>query len=527
MSRRPNFVLFITDQHRADHLGCYGNGIVRTPHIDSIAARGVRFNRFYVASPVCMPNRASLMTGRMPSLHGVRGNGIPLSVEDTTFVDLLRAAGYRTALTGKSHLQNFTGSPPMLTYGVREGLTPPPPELREASRHMRTGRAYDNENPKLWTDDPTFAAIEPFYGFEHTRICTEHADRVGGHYTRWLAERHTDPDSLRGPGNALPDNRIDSPQAWRTRMPEELYPTTYVAEMAEKFLDRHADEDREAPFFIQVSFPDPHHPFTPPGRYWDMYDPERIPLPDSFGKGDLPPLAWLRETLRKSEAIRNSQDPFAVTEREAREIIALTYGMISMVDDAIGRVLAKLDTTGLADDTVVLFTADHGDFMGDHGIMLKMLLHYHGLIRIPFLWADPGAPSAAAARDDLAATIDIPSTVLARAGLQPFNGVQGRDLFDADTASPDGLMIEEDAQRSMIGMKPPMRVRTYVTNRWRMSIREDADWGELFDLENDPLEIANRWDDPSARDVRAELFERMARRMMELQDRSPFPTGRA
>ena len=113
-SSRPNFLLFITDQHRADFLGCYGHPVLRTPHIDSIARRGTAFDRFYVASPVCQPNRASLMTGRMPSVHDVRSNGIPLSMEAVTFVDLLRDAGYRTALVGKSHLQNFTSWPPLI-----------------------------------------------------------------------------------------------------------------------------------------------------------------------------------------------------------------------------------------------------------------------------------------------------------------------------------------------------------------------------------------------------------------------------
>src|SRR6185369_16472412 len=105
---RPNFLFIVTDQHRADHLGCYGNPIVRTPNIDGLAAKGVCFDNFYVASPICMPNRATLMTGRMPSVHGVRHNGIPLSLAATTFADQLRLAGYRTSLVGKSHLQNMT-----------------------------------------------------------------------------------------------------------------------------------------------------------------------------------------------------------------------------------------------------------------------------------------------------------------------------------------------------------------------------------------------------------------------------------
>ena len=101
---KPNIVLIVTDQHRADHLGCYGNGIVRTPNIDSIAARGLAFDRFYVASPICMPNRSTIMTGKMPSAHGVPTNGLPLPLESVTFVDLLRNEGYRTAMVGKSHL---------------------------------------------------------------------------------------------------------------------------------------------------------------------------------------------------------------------------------------------------------------------------------------------------------------------------------------------------------------------------------------------------------------------------------------
>src|SRR5262247_2761295 len=133
MTERPNILFFITDQLRADHLGCYGNRVIRTPAIDSLAARGTAFDRFYVASPVCQPNRATLMTGRMPSLHGVRYNGIPLSLAANTFVDLFRAAGWRTALIGKSHLQNMTGTPTVVPAPVPPpGYRSPPAGLDEA-----------------------------------------------------------------------------------------------------------------------------------------------------------------------------------------------------------------------------------------------------------------------------------------------------------------------------------------------------------------------------------------------------------
>ncbi|HZD89266.1 MAG TPA: sulfatase-like hydrolase/transferase, partial [Pseudolabrys sp.] len=183
-SKRPNFVLFITDQHRADYLGCYGHPVLRTPNIDSIAARGTAFDRFYVASPVCMPNRASLMTGRMPSVHGVRSNGIPLSRQSVTFVDLLRDAGYRTALVGKSHLQNFTGNAPLAKpRAARAGYRSPPADLAQAIRNDLDGAGYGQEQPGYW--ERGAAHIEtPFYGFGHVELVRGHGDTVTGDYTR-------------------------------------------------------------------------------------------------------------------------------------------------------------------------------------------------------------------------------------------------------------------------------------------------------------------------------------------------------
>src|SRR4051812_28818999 len=171
-SRRscPNFLLFITDQHRADFLGCYGHPVLRTPHIDSIAARGTAMDKFYVASPVCMPNRASLMTGRMPSAHGVRANGIPLSRDSVTFVDLLAAAGYRTALVGKSHLQNFTGAGPLFTPpSPAEDLRKPPANFAQARNVGLSGPRYDEENPKEWNAGKR-SVTTPFYGFQHVDL---------------------------------------------------------------------------------------------------------------------------------------------------------------------------------------------------------------------------------------------------------------------------------------------------------------------------------------------------------------------
>ncbi len=523
MTKRPNFLFIITDQHRADHLGCGGNKIVQTPNIDGIAARGKRWDRFYVANPICMPNRASIMTGRMCSAHGARHNGIPLSKDHTTFVELLRDAGYRTGLIGKSHLQSFTGLPATNKYIPAEGLEAPSPHLRDAIKNNRHTPDYDLEVLPKW-DRPLQDRIDDdFYGFEHVEVAADHADRASGDYVLWAREQRDDFDQLVGPENALVDNRISAPQAWRTAVPEELYSTTWIADRSEAWLaDRAADD---APFFLQMSFPDPHHPFTPPGRYWDMYDPADIKLPATFGNGDLPPIKAMRDAMESGSDARDNQNPFAVTEDEARSIIALTYGMITMIDDAIGRVLKCLDDLGLAEDTIVIFTSDHGDYMGDHGIMLKLLLHYQGTIRVPFIWHDPVSPGNGHVDPGLASSIDIAPTILARAGIQPFNGIQGRDLYSSPP--PEAVIVEEDSQRVMTGFDRPQRVRTIVTDQYRMSLREGEDWDELYDLSSDPGEIANLFAQQSSQTVRSELTEVMLRRIIELQDRSPLPAYRA
>ncbi len=523
MTKRPNFLFIITDQHRADHLGCGGNRVVKTPHIDGIAAKGTMWDRFYVANPICMPNRASIMTGRMCSVHGARHNGIPLSKDQTTFVELLKDAGYRTGLIGKSHLQSFTGLPATNKFEVQNNKTAPSEGLRDAHKNNRHGPEYDLEVVPKWNRPLADRLDGDFYGFEHVEVAADHADSASGDYLLWARKQRADFDDLVGPENAIHDNRINAPQAWRTAVPEELYSTSWIADRSQAWLTERATDD--APFFLQMSFPDPHHPFTPPGKYWDMYDPSNIDLPDSFGKGALPPIRAMRAAMENGTDPRDNQSPFAVSEDEARAIIALTYGMISMIDDAIGRVLKHLEDTGLADDTIVIFTSDHGDYMGDHGLMLKLLLHYQGIIRVPFIWHDPQAPGDGKTDHTLGSSIDIAPTILARAGIQPFNGIQGRDLLSAP--APEAIIVEEDSQRLMTGFDRPQRVRTVVTDRYRLSLREGEDWNELYDLSSDPSEICNLYDMPAAQGLRNSVQEMMLRRMIALQDRSPLPAYRA
>jgi arylsulfatase A-like enzyme len=531
-SRRapPNFIVFITDQHRADFLGCYGHAVLRTPNIDSIARRGIAFDRFYVASPVCMPNRSSLMTGRMPSVHGVRCNGIPLSLDSVTFADLLHEAGYRTALIGKSHLQNFTGGPPILKPpAARPGYHAPPPALAQAVRKDLSGADYAQEQPDFWAS-PGAQVNTPFYGFDRVTLVRAHGDTVGGDYDRWLAERAPDAYRLLGPDSGLPHDYV-CPQAHRTAIPEELYSTAFLAERAEAYL---AQSGRRAPFFLMVSFPDPHHPFNPPGKYWDMYAPSDFPPPEAYSRNDWTPPAHVRAILEHRESGRanlSGMNTIGVSAREAQEARALTCGMISCIDDAIGRVLRALERSGRSEDTILVFTSDHGDHLGDHRLLLKGAEQYQGIVRVPFIWSDPQAQVDRRRTGALASTIDISATVLDRAGIEAYAGMQGRSLLpvmqDEGARARDAVFIQYDHQAPSPGSNLPPRVHTLIDERWRLSVFQQYDWGELYDLADDPGEFDNLWDSPAHAATRARLMERLVYAEIEHIDRVPLPTRRA
>jgi arylsulfatase A-like enzyme len=519
---RPSFVLFVTDQQRADHLGCYGDKLLKTPAIDGMAAEGVCFDRCYVSSAICMPNRATLVTGRPPMLHGVRSNGVPLPLEAVTFPELLRGAGYRTALVGKAHFQNMIEPP---------GFIRLPPGVGEA-RRVGPGR-YDQEIAARWRDEPGRELDLPYYGFGTVDLAIEHGDAVEGHYGRWLRARRPDADRLRGPQNALPAAGPKLPQAWRTAIPEELSATAYVADQAvARIAEFAAEPDR--PFFLMCSFPDPHHPFTPPGRYWDLYDLEDIPLPKTWGMDPRRAPPHVRRLLAErnaGQARKNSAAAFACTETEARGLTALTYGMIALVDDGIGRVLGALESAGLADRTVRIFTSDHGDFMGDHQLMLKGPMHYQALIRTPLIWSDTADRRAVGRRNALAGTIDIAPSILERAGVTAPNGMLGRALSqvltDEATEVRTAHLIEEEGQRLAYGFDRPVRMRTLLAEGCRLSLYDGVDWAELYDLRQDPLEMRNLWGDPGARKLERRMLELLAREMLAASETSPVPMGPA
>ena len=527
MADRPSYILFITDQQRYDHLGCNGHPVLQTPNIDAIASEGVSYDRFYVASPVCMPNRSSLMTCRMPSSHGVRSLGVPLAHDNVTFVELMRAAGYDTALIGKSHLQNVSDwavqiEPPE----YRDGFSAPPDDLAVAIRSDLDSDAYQYERQAFYEQEGAEVPV-PFYGFDEYISVLRHGFNTGGDHERHVKQVAPESHALRARDIQFPHD-YSCPQAIRTKIPEEHYSTSYIADETCKFLE--ARRGNPKPFFLMVSFPDPHHPFTPPGKYWDMYNPDDMPVPQAYQTNDWNPPEYVkiaeRDRQNDPKLGQNAGYSVAVSQREAQEARALTCGMITMVDDAIGRIRAAAEGAGIADHTVQMFTSDHGDHLGEHRLLFKGAEQYDSLTHVPFIWADPKGPSGVRS-SDLAQTLDIGSTILEHARIEAAVGMQGQVMAVAGGTPRAAAHIQYETQRPQEAFGSRPRVHSIVHGQWRMSIYLGKCANELFDLESDPGEMVNLWDSTEHASIKAMLVERLAELEIACANRVPLPTAQA
>ena len=262
---KPNVLFIITDQHRADHVGFMGNEVVRTPNLDRLAARGRVFENAWVANPVCMPNRCSIMTGRMPTAHGVIFNDRSLEWTANTFVRRFRETGYRTGLLGKSHLQHGMSKNAVVPFrGQGAGSLPFPDGWDQVEDFER----YLESTPEMPAD---------FYGFEHVELAIDHGARVSGHHLRWALSKGGQFDDLfvEYDADAPGQNRSENWwQIYQTPYAEDLHSTTFVAERTMDFIRTSAAQG--TPWLAWCSFPDPHHPLTPPGDWFFRaagYDP--------------------------------------------------------------------------------------------------------------------------------------------------------------------------------------------------------------------------------------------------------------
>jgi arylsulfatase A-like enzyme len=515
----PNVLFVITDQQRADHAGFAGNQVVRTPNLDALASRGTVFDNAWAANPVCMPNRSSIMTGRMPSAHGVIFNDRSLEWTANTFVRMFRAAGYRTALLGKSHLQHGMSRRIAVPVPAEPTVFSPLPEgwdrIEEYERYL-----------DRWTeaDDP-----DDFYGFDRIRLSIDHGARVSGHHLRWALERGGRIDDLLTPHDPTAPGVDRSERWWQIYRPPygpELHSTSFVMDQTVGFIAEATAEGR--PWLAFCSFPDPHHPVTPPGPWFDRHHADAMDLPATI---DDPMTGGLTHLRRVRDIAASSQNrwvtPFGAGDHHlVREMLAATYGAIEMIDDAVGRIWTSIRQLGQADNTIVVFTSDHGDMMGDHGLMLKGYMPYRGTHQVPLMLAGPGV-TASQRTSSLVSSIDLAPTLLDLCSLPDFNGIQGRSLApvlsDRAVTVQDRILTEDDCPPMVSGGYVPLKTRTVTTSSLRYTRTSDGQ-ELLFDLTTDPNEMVNLATvDPR---LRAEAVDALATALLDADDLDRFaPAG--
>jgi arylsulfatase A-like enzyme len=275
---------------------------------------------------------------------------------------------------------------------------------------------------------------------------------------------------------------------------------------------------RDEPWVLQCSFPDPHHPFTPPGRWWEAYDPKEMPVSQSFDD----PLDQAPEHLRLIRSFGPGPNPvqfFGPTRDMVQHALAAEFGMLEMIDDAVGSVFGALERLGMADDTIVVFTSDHGDMFGDHGLMLKGTMQYQGCLRVPLVIARPGG--APARSSSLAASMDLAQTLLELCGVTPFDNMQGHSLVpildDPAASVRDYVLIEEDFPPAARMRRFPSHIRTVIGEAGRITRYATGEL-EVFDLEADPAELVNLANRPEGRERRAQLGELLAEALVDHSD---------
>ncbi|MCC2684503.1 MAG: sulfatase [Paenibacillaceae bacterium] len=447
---KPNVLMIYTDQQSCWTLGCYGGTLIDTPHIDRIAAEGVRLNHYFVNSAVCTPSRGCMMTGRYPSFHGAFRNNKPLGANERTLGHLFAEQGYDTAYMGKWHLDG-----------------------------------------------------DPYPGF---------ASETGGQGRGFADHRYM---FNRGHFKEVLEQAQDHPQLSEEIGDERTFMTDWLADKAVEYIT----QPRDKPFLLVVSIPDPHTPHTVRAPYDQMYDPQEMPIPETFHEETLPDWAENDQWGRKKQ-VYSSMDDLEQQEERLRKVKAQYCGQVKCIDDNVGKMLDALQKQGVLDDTIVVFTSDHGEYMGEHGLRGKNNL-YETAYRVPFLIRWPSGLRVAGIVDRVVTSVDVLPTLLRLIGAAPHDRIQGRDASPFLTG--DGSVREagdtidwaaEWADEAIIhpndvprtGIFTPEFELAYVGKGWKGGLFKDH---ILFDRVNDPLQVNNLFNDPDYSEVVEQLTQRI------------------
>ncbi len=442
-SKKPNILIILPDQHRWDSLGPYGNTEIKTPTLDAIAQDGVVFENCFCPFPVCTPSRYALLTGVFPHQNMGNMNNITLHPGLETFPRLLKQAGWRTEAIGKMHYR-----PTYLDVGFERMLL------------------AEQDGPGRYDDD----------------------------YHRELAARGlVDVIDL---WDQVREYRVQAPEAfhaefstWESNLGDEDYSTTWIGRHAVEAVEQWEGGGN----LLMVGFIKPHHPFDCPAPWSKLYDPEQLSLPPD----------WLDEPLERDLKRSPGYYPHAkLTPELMRKIKAQYYASITQIDYYVGQMVEVLKRKGLYEDTLILYTADHGEYLGFHHLILKSGYMYDPLLHVPCLVKFPGNQGAGRRSDALVNTVDLTTTILRAAGLAPGRWMRGLDLAEA------GAGRELVFGTTVAGNEYSVRSRT------RKLLWAKGQAPMLFDLEKDPYEVHDVAGLPEYANDVAELKEALLQWML-------------
>jgi arylsulfatase A-like enzyme len=433
----PNIILILSDQHRWDCAGYAGNPDVRTPNLYGLAAHGVNFSQAMCQFPLCVPSRTTLLTGQYVRTHGVRGNRAGLPESAATFPGLLQAAGYHTAAIGKMHFV-----PPRANYGFVEML------LAEQDGQGR----YEDDYHVWLAAQGVLDMIDVWDQVDRDSAPPEYWETFG----------------------AMPSN-----------LTEAQHSTTWIGNEAVRFLQRARE-----PFCLFTGFIKPHHPFDPPAPWDALYNPDALTLPDG----------WRLPVPEEDARHGGFFDPRLMTEAKFRRVLAYYYANISHIDHQIGRIMATLNARGFTNN-VFIYCADHGDYMGQHGLIIKTGAQvYESLMRVPLVIAGLAGQRRGVADTALAQLTDIMPTILEAAGLPIPDRVEGKSLVPQLRGGDAPLRPYAfcEARDDMRIVRGP---------RYKLVESSDRDFQALYDLKRDPHEFENLYGSENAGAEQARMAE--------------------
>lgn len=457
--RRPNILWYCADQQRWDTIGALGNPHVRTPNLDRLVGEGVAFTHAYCQAPICTPSRASFLTGKYPSTIHVNTNGnTHFPPQERLVTRRLADAGYDCGLVGKLHLAGAAWRPE--------------PRTDDGYRYFQFSHAPRNDWPKLHD------------------------------YADWLRAKGHDPGEVMQVRSRR-QGPLHEPAADVDNVPPELHQMTWCTEKSLEFI-ANADGQRrpDQPWLLSVNPYYPHPPFNPPWEYYRRYDPASLPGPH-FQNSDL-------ETQARLAQVDFQSRPQHPNTFGGKQIQAAYYAQIEFLDHELGRLLDALEATGQREHTVIVFTSDHGEALGDHGLTQKGCRFYDGLVRVPLIWSFPGRFRDGLVSDALVELTDIMPTLMELSGLPIPESTQGRSLLPVLTgqASPDH---HREFVRSEYYDAVDLPNHTFGTmyrdRRYKLVVYHGLEVGELYDLEADPHEHHNLWNSPSHAALKLDLLK--------------------